>query len=341
MQCDKRKCSKQPDNNRYAHACARFVRDFLISSIYLPSRPLISSVSSKMMAHELPLQPHGSTHSGPVGKTKKSKVHQSKVQIPKELRPDLGPGKTRTPKLPNGEKPDFGTGDRNKKDFIKPKKVKKPASKKSLNGSEGHETSNLQAHGDRKLLTSSGSSGKNADCYAGSSFHSSPEAVALPKPSFAGSSSGSTSPSQAGIVRLPSQSTRIAAAQPMVPNYISPAQQPVVQVPPAVSGRYNLHPAFVYQGVPGSGPPQYPITSYSIPHKQEYSYRPMMPQFPVQAGPTHPHGPYSMALAGVPQQPQVQAQVQAQVQVQAQSHHTQHPQYGQRISFNELIGSSK
>lgn len=309
------------------------------------------------MAHEIPLQTHGVTHTAPGGKTKKGKHHQAKIRLPNGQKPDFGPAKDRPPQLPNGEKPDFGTGDAKKDQTLtsKGKKSKKQAKKDDgrtkatdMSSSSSSNNSNnvggvgssgsvggSSGGGSGRRSTKSGelrSSGKNADCYAGSSFHSSPEALALPKPSFAASSSPSQSAGSHGSPpqAVPMYHSPAQNLQPLQPRHpgslpLPMHQSPMQQFPPSLqsgsvpltangmqSGQYNLHPAFVYQGVRGSGPPQYPITSYPVP-KQEYSYAPMM-GYPVPPAPMHPY-PFAAA-------PHV-------------------PQPGQRISFNDLIGSSK
>lgn len=316
--------------------------------------PLYPSFHTNMMAHELPLQAHGAPHHAPAAKTRKSKHHQAKIQLPNGQKPDFGPAKQlRPPQLPNGEKPDFGTGEPQKQPAKRDAaKAKKAAASKKANGRKGGSSdahaSSFHSNGNAASdAHDARSSGKNMECYAGSSFHSSPEAVALPKPSFAPSSGAGSSPTQNVPLRNPASLplSHMGPAGPagpgavghMVPPvYHSPAQQavhPVASVA-ATSGQYNLHPAFVYQGVPGAGPPRYPITSYPA-TKHEYTY-PMpygtvpssghMATGPIPAGsmaavpPLHPyHHPYPMAPVAAPYQ----------------------PQSGQRISFNDLISSSK
>lgn len=329
------------------------------------------------MAHELPLQAHGAPHHAPFVKTKK-KHHQAKIQLPNGQKPDFGPAKQlRPPQLPNGEKPDFGTGELQKQQAKRDSsKSKKSSSSKKNNNSRKGGLSDAKAdsgsgsgsgYSDHNIGKTSSSfssssasnshdarsSGKNMECYAGSSFHSSPEAVALPKPSFASTSTSSgpvsSSPTQNVPLRNPASLPQngmgpvisgpvgpVGPGHMVPPVYRSPAQQPAHPVGSvaATSGQYNLHPAFVYQGVPGAGPPRYPITTYPA-SKHEYSY-PVpygavpssghIASGPIQSGamaavpPLHPyHHPYPMAPVAAPYQ----------------------PQSGQRISFNDLISSSK
>lgn len=341
-----------------------------------PQTQLLSH-NSKMMAHELPLQSHGVPHTAPGGKTKKGKLHQAKIRLPNGQKPDFGPVKERQPQLPNGEKPDFGTGENSKESVNSKKRTKKPTKKEDKNQvessnslSNNHSKNNINnnnqssngnnmnngvnggnggnggngANNGRRSKSSNGcSSGKNPDSYAGSSFHSSPEALALPKPSFAASSPQSAgsnrsplntgpvyhSPGQNGLpllqtqqqgsLQMPHAPQPHAIQQHPLPNLQSgplsaaPLPGPVsASVPNGIhSGQYNLHPAFVYQGVRGTGPPQYPVTSYPVP-KQDYSYGPMM-GYPMAPAPMQPY-PFAAS---------------------------QYPQLGQRISFNDLIGSSK
>lgn len=333
-----------------------------------------------MMAHELPLQAHGAPHHSPAPKTRKSKHHQAKIQLPNGQKPDFGPAKhqqqhqnmsynqllhqqQRPPQLPNGEKPDFGTGELSKihgKRDGKAKKKKSNAKKGETSGLDNALVSPSSSSSSASDGHDARSSGKNMECYAGSSFHSSPEAVALPKPSFA---SGSVSGSGSGSALAPSPSQKLGnpanlphimgpilnAPGPsnghmVAPIYRSPAQQIVHPVPSGAgglaaptSGQYNLHPAFVYQGVPGSGPPRYPITSYPA-SKQEYSYP--MPRYangPIPSAgpmnavpPLHPyHHPYPLAPVAAANASPYQSQPLSQ------------SQSGQRISFNDLISSSK
>lgn len=305
------------------------------------------------MAHELPLQAHGVPHTAPVSKTKKGKHHQAKILLPNGQKPDFGPGKERLPQLPNGAKPDFGTGEVPKKG----KKSKKLGQNGALKAAGGQNQNKAQSNGNGPRNTNTnnnsksnnnsndntanspngnsisignsngnangnrrnGSSGKNLDCYAGSSFHSSPEAVALPKPSFA-SASQSTSVSASS----PPRNDPAGLPLQMQPVFHSPAPQQ--QLPfTHPSGQYNLNPAFVYQGVPGAGPPRYPITTYPPPPKQNYSYGGMMPGFMPPGPHMHHYQHYPMAP---PPPPMPMA-----------SH--QPPQNGQKILFNDLIGSSK
>lgn len=298
-----------------------------------------------MMAHELPLQAHGVPHLVPAAKPRKNKHHQSKIQLPNGQKPDFGPGKQRPPQLPNGEKPNFGAADQlkneNKKESSKGKKLKKLNVKRTA---DSNENKNVSSQGGRKTSTgateSLGSSGKNLESYAGSSFHSSPEALALPKPSFARSSNGASgstgsngnagnalnpinpiSPNQVSVVSTPPAQTDHLQAVPMAPMFHSPALQQVLPAPPmAAPGQYS-HPAFVYQGVTGVGPPRYPITSYPPTHKPEFSYGPVMTPYHAPPGPMPPYCSYPTMPIGAA--PMLQS----------------HP--GQRISFNDLISSSK
>lgn len=282
-----------------------------------------------MMAHEFPLQLHGIHHSAPSGRTKKSKHHQAKLSLPNGQKPDFGPAKERPPQLSNGKKPDFRNTDQLKKELAKLKKSKTAPkdsdhslstnsssnsnSNENSRGGGGTNSANIR-HSARKTVSSGAadpafSSGKSADCYAGSSFHSSPEAVALPKPSFAAPQS---SPSQnAGAASSPLQSAPVLHSprpRPMVP------VQPMQLMP--LTGQYNLHPAFVYPGVPSSGAPRYPVTTYPVPAK-EYSNGPMLQGYMAPA-PVPPY-PYPMATtAGLQQAP-----------------------IGHRITFNDLMGSNK
>lgn len=266
------------------------------------------------MAHEIPLQVH---HPAPTGaKPRKHKpVHQPKFLLPNGEKPDFGAGykdkshKGRSPQLPNGEKPDFGGADHKKDQGAKHagsgKKTRRSSGKKS-GAAPG------AAPGATTPTISAASEFQNSDgkeCYAGSSFHSSPEALALPKPSFARGSGGV---GNTGV------------SSPLTPHAMNSTPQNVLN---------NMPPAFVYQGMPSNGPPRYPVTAYppsGLPgfdynaNRQgfiNYSYPPAaipQPPLPMQSYPFQTYPPIP------PPPPPSNQQI-----------------GGQRITFNELMGSSQ
>ncbi|OBA17018.1 hypothetical protein METBIDRAFT_47952 [Metschnikowia bicuspidata var. bicuspidata NRRL YB-4993] len=251
------------------------------------------------MAHEIPLQVHHKALSGT--KTRKHKpVNQAKSQLPNGQKPDFGSGlkekplKGRSPQLPNGEKPDFGGSDHKKDHGSKPngsRKTRKASGKKTSTVP----TTPISSNEPRK------SEGK--ECYAGSSFHSSPEALALPKPSFARNSP-----------QAPSTGT------------FSPLNQPPVN---AVSHDVAMPHAFVYQGMPPSGPPRHPVTAYPPSPLPGFAYN------------TNRQGyiNYLYPPAAIPQPPLPLQSIPFQNYPVPQPPSNQ--QFGgQKITFNELMGSS-
>ncbi|GEQ67144.1 hypothetical protein JCM33374_g807 [Metschnikowia sp. JCM 33374] len=257
-----------------------------------------------MMAHEIPLQVH---HGAPTGaKTRKHKpVHQPKFSLPNGEKPDFGSGpkdksnKGRSPQLPNGEKPDFGGFDHKKDHSNKAnggKKTRRSSAKKS-----GATTPPLD-------VVSDSTKSDVKECYAGSSFHSSPEALALPKPSFAGKLS------------------EITAVSPQSP------QEPT---PMHVGSRnvLNMPPAFVYQGMPSNGPPRYPVTAYPPSSLPGFDYNANQQGFIN----------YSYPAAAIPQPPLPMQSYpfQSYPPIPPPPPSANQQMGGQRITFSELMGSSQ
>lgn len=277
-----------------------------------------------MMAHELPINVRPRTDS--LSRPSKKSIPQVRRKLPNGEKPDFGHGskkdkpkdksKKQTQLLPNGGKPNFGHDKTNqislKKDQHlpngeKPDFGKKQKAKKGLPPSEKVKPVKKE---------------KNEDTYAGSSFHSSPEALALPKPSFKNSSPKSTqnpTMSPASSVQSfspPKQQAPQAQQQQVKP---SPAQHPMIptQVP------------FVYQGLPPQGPPRYPVTAYQAPNapypQTGFNYTVNSQgyinfQYPGRvAPPPPPQGPFP----GMAYQPMMG------------------PAVGQKITFNDLMSSSK
>lgn len=269
-----------------------------------------------MMAHEIPIQVR-QAHP-PSTKTNKHKpVIQPVRQLPNGEKPDFGHGSREKPtkgkqQLPNKEKPNFGP--EQAKSTKSAKKLKKKNSAQVNSASNSAETTKVNNNTNNNNNSASLNGGnsksvkKGEDSYAGSSFHSSPAALALPKPSFKASPKPAAAPLQ------------------------SPVQTNVHTGPTGL----NMPPAFVYQGMPPSGPPRYPVTAYppSGPYHPGFNYN-ANPQgfinylYPPSAVPQPPIPMQSYPLGPPPVQ-----------QYPQQFHAPQQPQ-AQKITFNELLGSSK
>lgn len=247
------------------------------------------------MAHEAPLHVNQSDSSRT--KTRKHKpIHHSKMQLPNGKKPDFGQlresGKDKQkqkkkPQLPNGVKPNFGAEAKQApSESSAGKKPKRPVNKKGR--------SDEADAGGNKL--------KGQESYAGSSFHSSPEAIALPKPSFAKSPEG---------------------ADAVNTQYQLPAQNAQLKIE-------NISPAFIYQGMPPNAPPSHPVTLYPPSNRPGFDYYPT-PQGYIN----YLYPPTAIAQPPLPMQ-SYPFQVYPPVPPPAP------PQlHGQRITFNELMSSSK
>ncbi|EGW33279.1 uncharacterized protein SPAPADRAFT_60614 [Spathaspora passalidarum NRRL Y-27907] len=287
--------------------------------------------------------------------------------------------------LPNGEKPNFQGSRPNKKNIVpeqslpngekpnfQPSKSKKsshkeqsfPSGEKSnFQHSKSGSKSNFPQEqslpsGEKPNFfnekpTSKKNSSKNVkdkkveDTYAGSSFHSSPLALNLPKPSF------KASPKQGGADdELPSSSnssvassnspvsTHGIAAGPGVPPpaNAAPLTNPVTAYPPGSippphiyqhptpQQQYPYYPQFVQPGfsyqVTPQGYIQYQYPPYGQHHPQQMPQHPIYPHYQT---PPPPHA----APQGIPPASQQQQQ------------QPQQPAGGHKITFNELLSSSK
>lgn len=267
-----------------------------------------------MMAHEIPIQVRKSQ--SPSTKTNKHKpVIQPVRQLPNGEQPNFGHSSKDKPikhkqQLPNKEKPNFGP------ESVKSAKAKKLKKKNAAQTHTANESSEENQSGRPSANNSSGSaqanggnakSGKKGEeSYAGSSFHLSPAALALPKPSFKASPKPASAPLQSPV-------------------------QPTINSGPA---NLNMPPAFVYQGMPPAGPPRYPVTAYptSGPYIPGFNYN-ANPQgfinylYPPSAVPQPP-----IPMQSYPLGPPMQQQYQQQQQPQP---------HAQKITFNELLSSSK
>ncbi|CUM53393.1 unnamed protein product [Debaryomyces tyrocola] len=245
------------------------------------------------------------------------------------------------PCLPNGEKPNFGEGSKshskkkNNDSFLpsgeKPNFSNDKSSKKATKPKEK-----------KPLITE--------DTYAGSSFHSSPAALNLPKPSF--KTSPKANDAKQHTIEPDYHINPQARAPPQLPVNVPP-QHPVTaypagngvpNVPTAPSnptvfppGNHYAQPGFSYYVTP-QGYINYQYPHVPPPPPPQGSGFPMVaPQYQQQSQQQPPQ-----------QQPPRQQPPPQQQQPQQQHHHRPHhlpaiaaPQQGHRISFNELLGSSK
>lgn len=222
---------------------------------------------------------------------------------------DTVPGQS----LPSGEKPRFST------DAKPRKKLPKEASGKDKSTADG-----------RKGKKEAAGAGKLEDTYAGSSFHSSPAALNLPKPSF--SSTGSAPPPQvAGPVPPPQVAGRPQPANAGNPvpmrqmGPVGPMGQPGLTGQPAPGMQTVSVPGFSngMHGRPGMGPPLgatvppgqlnmygQPGFSYSVSPQGYINYQ--YPPFVAH------HPPYPMAATPAPMATPAQP--------------------GQKITFDQLLG---
>uniref|UniRef100_A0A0L0NY54 Enhancer of mRNA-decapping protein 1 n=1 Tax=Candidozyma auris TaxID=498019 RepID=A0A0L0NY54_CANAR len=288
-----------------------------------------------MMAHEAPIniKPPG----GPKApKPSKNKHAQRQGKLPNGAKPDFGPGndegaqiKPKKGLLPNGEKPNFG---------------EKPEAKK-LNGKgkkEGNASKDHEGGKKSKKKNANGSGpavAKAEEGYAGSSFHSSPEALALPKPSF------KTSPKQKQT------ETPAASASSTATSVSQSRNSPVQHLPqrPISMGAVPATP-FVYQGMPPQGPPQFPVVAH--PHAMPPGPGPYQPGFSYTVNPQgyinyqYPPGavppPHPLGMAfGYPQPYPPPHSMPSGPQNPANTSASSAPLGGHKITFNELMSSSK
>lgn len=260
--------------------------------------------------------------------------------------------------LPNGEKPDFGNGEklsskhRNKKDrdYLPEPSLPNGAKVDFGNNSTDNLTSGKKLSSKDKKKSSALSASVSEDSYAGSSFHSSPSALALPKPSFktlpkqpgaksidvsspAGVStvlaSGAPIPVQGGVAppRYPAAAYPLGSGFPMVPLH-SGQQQPQVMMlvhpPPPPLAPY-IQQGFSYQVTP-QGYIHYPF---------------MMGQPPSGPGVNPQQFQLQPTLGHVPPGQGMLQQVFTSHFQPGVSPPVGKSQIGQKISFNELIDSSK
>lgn len=235
-------------------------------------------------------------------------------------------------RLPSGGKVDFGNKKKNhsrQNSKIKDKPSLPDGSKPVFNDDEKSKGRNDK---DRKKDNK-----KKVDAYAGSSFHSSPEALKLPKPTFKSSPKPTASslqekqpipiPQQMAIPGNPNQ-----MPMPVYPN------QPPVQGHPMPNYPYYYYPQPMMMNPNMSQPPnaQNAPNAQQPTKEQLGSPMPMMNQYPGQV-PGYYH-PYFMNSPPNPNQPHPSQPFPQQVPPGT----TSPPNHeGQKISFNDLLGSSK
>lgn len=201
--------------------------------------------------------------------------------------------------LPNGEKPNFNTNNNNNQKSKKNKKDKGPVS----------------------AVVEEDSSN-----YAGSSFHSSPAALNLPKPNF------KPSPKQGVVLK-----EDVELVSPKLTDALSPASAKAT----AVASHSPQSPATTVSNSSTGYPPSHanPPTFTAAPYpSQQPMYPPQIsqgalpPHFvpqPVPPPPLPPNQFYNPYLAAPPQMHYPQPV------------HSQPNQQGQKITFNQLLSSSK
>lgn len=245
------------------------------------------------------------------------------------------------PSLPSGAKPKFG-------------KLSKKQShhEQSLPSGEKPNFYNEKAKGGSSTLKEKKEikDKKVEDTYAGSSFHSSPAALQLPKPSFRATSlkqQQSATSDEEGTSSLSSASSVVSSDSPTNP----PAIPAVADQPRQPQAEPLKYPVTAYP--PGSIPPPqqqyYQTPHYPYPQfiQTGFAYQ-MSPQgyiqypYPQQTlqHPIYSHYHAQPILAGAQLQPP--QKLQQQPQSQSQAPQQQQPQQGgHKITFNELLSSSK
>lgn len=288
-----------------------------------------------MMAHELPIP-----------------IHDNKKSHAEPIR-----------KLPNGQLVDFGhnktkkntkntkTNDKNKKD----KRISQnlPDGSKPVFNTDNSNTTTSTSTSTSTTSTNNNNNNskknkkKPEEVYAGSSFHSSPEALNLPKPSF------KTSPKPSGNIANGSVDNTTSGA----PSHtVSPPQYPVTAYPPG-SGvpQPGMFPMNYPQPPPmnpmGAGLNQQSFIQPGFQYQFNSNGNIMYPNFPPGPGPhTGPHpGPQNQPPQGVPPMPNFAGQLPFPQQPPSSNgypiytSHYQNPtsSQGQKISFNDLLGSTK
>lgn len=247
-----------------------------------------------MMAHELPLQ---------LPPKPKGAKEKPRPRLPNGDTPNFGPAKEK--KLPSNTR----SGE-NKPKLRKPKKKAAPPATNATSTSPQQDAA------------------RPDDSYAGSLFHLSPEALALPKPLFRSSPQSAASSMPQAPANMASQMQNAPPVTPLQQPTLMGLQTPMHQTPNRPPHMPNLPPAFVYQGMPPAPPPQYPVTSYAAAPYGGFHYS------------ANPQGfiNYLYPPAAVPQPPlPMQSYPLGAPMQQAPAH--PYVQQGQKITFNDLMGS--
>ncbi|CAH2352129.1 enhancer of mRNA-decapping protein 1 [[Candida] railenensis] len=309
------------------------------------SKPKLMAAPSLPDGSAPKFHPDAPAPSGATGKSKKSKNKKHKdASIPE-------------PSLPNGAKPNFYNNDQGK-----PSRPIKKNEQTLPNGSKPNFNPSSTSSSNKK---NSNNKNKKADTvpaveetYAGSSFHSSPAALNLPKPSFKTSpkssnlSTKSSSPQPAQQERSPIQSMQQQGPQgphaPQAPQ--APHAPHVIQHLPQQGPHLGAH-HFPYPNGPMFPVAPYPHTSlppaFPSPNQNPMIYRGN--QF-VQPGFSYQHSPQGyITYQGNPQQINPQGAPQgafngAPFPFTPQQQSAPYPQanssqQGQKISFVELLDS--
>ncbi|ODV78090.1 uncharacterized protein CANTADRAFT_7549 [Suhomyces tanzawaensis NRRL Y-17324] len=321
-----------------------------------------------MMAHEIPLPIHQAQYRTPPDKADKNPKNDGDRRLPNGEKVNFGHGSSKpkgsknatkkddgskkktsrstSPALPNGSKPNFHHDGASKPK--EPAQGKKKGSKSKPSVDAGKKSEPSLPNGDKpnfggatKAVTSKKTkSAQPKDkklpaeaTYAGSSFHSSPAALALPKPSFKSSTKSSSGPSDE--VADSGASSASTASSPSSQVVHPPPQYPVTAYPPGSI-------------VPPNGMPMYPPPQHHMPPNQfiqpgfvynytpqgyiQYQYPPGSGHFP-QMQPPHPISNPITTHFQQPLPPVGQAPANAHMHASSNG--------GHKISFNDLLGSSK
>lgn len=330
-----------------------------------------------MMAHEIstPVQIHGNENSPSFQNTLKKPSRSNKANqnagrgdeirlLPSGAPVDFGHGsaknKTSSPKklkepirlsslpsLPNGEKPQFHN---EKSDSRRRKESEQPPPNKSLTKSKKSQRDKPVVdislpNGEKPNFNNNPRSKKSGNkkekepvavvlkedssTYAGSSFHSSPAALNLPKPKFKPSPKQTVSKDETDSIslkRVESTSSPFSTSVAASPTDIPVAQSPPIQTT-TVSGPAQVYSNQSSQPIHSSpfAPQQQPV--YAAQAGQP-AFSHFVPQ-PVPPPPLPPNQLYHPYIGHVPQMHYPQPL------------HAQPTQQGQKITFNQLLSSSK
>lgn len=237
------------------------------------------------------------------------------------------------PSLPNGAKPNFSfysesNSNSNSNVSSNSNKTKKKVHEQSLPSGEKpvfHDKPNKKTSSSNRP-DKNGKKGPVEETYAGSSFHSSPAALNLPKPSFQRTSpkqQANTINDENSSPSSSASSVSMSSPRPVAGAVAAPPRYPVTAYPPgSIPGAVPNVPAGYY-------PPQYAQPQYIQPG---FTYN-VNPQGYIQY--QYPPFHHPLAPAQIPYQ-----QHPFPVNAQPPAHVGSAPQ-GQKISFDDLLGSAK